>query len=485
MPTLEELVWANVAERLRPQVKLPWRDNPSTLAEEFSNGKWTRHDPPYDYHGLIGETIRDLVENPRPGIKGLIVNVPPQYGKSELCSHWLPVWYLDKFPNRRVIEISHEADLAVYFSREARDTILNDSAEPMPRLNVRISPKTESVSEWMTTKQGGMLARGIRGSVTGRPGDLIIMDDPIKDLVQAHSKTWREAVWGFFRSVLLPRLSLVGLVVIVMTRWHEDDIVGRLLSTEYEGDPNDWVVLKIPAIAREDDALGRPVGAPLPKPGESVEAARVRLATTKVDLGSYLFAGLYGQEPSEPEGTIFKRKWWQYYREMPTDLDYVFTSWDMAFKDTKDSSYVVGQAWGVRQAEWFLLDQVRDRMDFPTTKKEFGTFATRWPARRHLVEDKANGPAIIAELKATIAAIVPVTVKGSKEARAHAVTGKIEAGNVYLPVNAPWLGDYLGELAEFPNGANDDQVDATTQALDSKVSGKATTATAASITLPA
>jgi len=163
-----------------------------------------------------------------------------------------------------------------------------------------------------------------------------------------------------------------------------------------------------------------------------------------------------------------KRNWWQYYRQTPDRFDEVIQSWDMAFKDTKTADFVVGQVWGRKGADKYLLDQVRDRMDFPATVQAVRSLSAKWPqARNKLVEDKANGPAVIATLKNEIPGLIAVNPEGGKVVRAQAASPDIEAGNVYLPDPsvAPWVHDFIEECAAFPNGANDDQVDAMTQAL--------------------
>jgi predicted phage terminase large subunit-like protein len=184
--------------------------------------------------------------------------------------------------------------------------------------------------------------------------------------------------------------------------------------------------------------------------------------------GEYKFNALFQQRPSSPEGNIVSRDWWQYYDEKALDLstmELIIQSWDMNFKDTKSGSFVVGQVWGLRGADVFLLHQVRGRWDFPATLEQFRLVDRQCQTSAKLVEDKANGPAVIASLKHEIPGILPVQVEASKVLRANAVSYLIKAGNVYLPKNAPWVEEFVDEWANFPNGANDDQVDGTTQAL--------------------
>lgn len=272
-------------------------------------------------------------------------------------------------------------------------------------------------------------------------------------------------MWNWYLSTFYTRLEPGAAVIICATRWHEDDLIGRLLKAQGEG-RDQWRVVNLPALAEPGDMLGRPEGAAL-WPWRYDEEA---LAGIRKAVGSYTWAGMYQQRPAPPEGSIFQRRWWKRYAIMPSPhrFDTVLQSWDLSFKDTSSADYAVCQVWGRIEGDFYLLDQVRDRMDFPTTVQTFKDMARRWPqSHLKLVEDAANGPAVIAALARTIPGIVAVPATGSKEARAHAVTPFVEAGNVYLPeaALAPWIGEYIEELSGFPNATFDDQVDATTQAL--------------------
>jgi predicted phage terminase large subunit-like protein len=277
------------------------------------------------------------------------------------------------------------------------------------------------------------------------------------------SQTYRDATWDWYRATFSTRIQEDGAIILVMTRWHEDDLAGRLLRAQEEGGDK-WEVVNLPALAEDDDMLGRQLGEPLCPQLFTKET----LEKTKVRLGSFWWNALYQQRPSPQEGGILKRHWWKFYRKAPDKFDEIIQSWDMTFKDTKTADFVVGQVWGRKGADKYLLDQVRDRMDFPATIQAVRTLSAKWPqARVKLVEDKANGPAVIATLKKEISGLIPVEPQGSKESRAWAVSPEVEAGNVYLPDPsiAPWVHDFIEECTVFPNGTNDDQVDAMTQAL--------------------
>ena len=244
------------------------------------------------------------------------------------------------------------------------------------------------------------------------------------------------------------------------------DLTGQLLSKMQSEEGDTWQIINYPAIAEHDEPH-RKTGEPLHAERYPLEALeRIRAAVGERD-----WAALYQQHPVPDGGGLFKEQWIQYYRQadLPSKFDKLVTSWDMTFKDGAGSDYVVGQVWGRAGAKFYLLDQVRGQMDFVKTKAAFVALAEKWPhAVRKLVEDKANGPAIISELRDKVAGIIPITPKESKEARAYAVSTLWEAHNVYIPdpQETKWVGrDFVPELLSFPAGAHDDQVDAMTQAL--------------------
>ena len=426
---------------------------PAAMAYHVSRGKWrpAKH---------LLYTSRKLVNVAARRTKRLIVTEPPRHGKSELISRYFPAWYLGIFPDERIILTSYEADFAASWGRKARDTVEEFGGE---LFGIRVRQDSSAANRWdIEGHSGGMVTAGAGGPITGRGGNVIIIDDPFKNAEEANSKRIRDKVWEWYQSTLYTRLEPGGAIIIVMTRWHEDDLVGRLLNPEY-GEVEDWEIINLPAVAEEGDVLGR-------EPGEALWPERYDLAELKrikKTVGSYWWNALYQQRPSPPEGSIIKREWWRFYKEPPSNLDEVIQSWDCSFKETATGSYVVGQVWGRKGADKYLLDQFRARVDFTETLRAIKRLSAKWPAARlKLVEEAANGPAVIAALRSEVPGIVAVRPRGSKEARLHAVSPDIEAGNVYLPSGAPWVHDYIEELVAFPSGANDDQVDATSQALE-------------------
>ncbi|GII87075.1 hypothetical protein Ssi03_50650 [Sphaerisporangium siamense] len=389
---------------------------------------------------------------------------------------------LTRNPDLRIAIACYAQDLADEFGRNIRNHITgNDGTDGSLDLGLRIAPDNGAARRWrIAGRRGGVRAVGLTAGLTGKPADAIFIDDPIADLIQANSAAWREVVWGFWTAVANTRLAPGAPVVVILTRWHEDDLVGRLLAAE---DAHRWRVINIPAQADHDPAKGEtdPLGR---EPGEYLNSARGRTVEQweqiRVAVGSRVWNALYQGRPTAPEGDLFERGWWREYTSprwivrddgsyWAINPDEVIQSWDMAFKDTDSSDWVVGQVWARWGLQVYLLDQVRDRMTFVETRKAVRRLAVKWPqATLKLVEDKANGPAVINSLSNTVAGLIPEEPHGSKYARAAAVSPFAEAGQVFLPAPelAPWVGDFIEEHASFPNGRHDDQVDGTSQAIN-------------------
>ena len=309
-----------------------------------------------------------------------------------------------------------------------------------------------------------MISAGVGGQITGEGADLLVIDDPIKNSEEANSETYRENLWNEWNSTLQTRLQAGASVIIILTRWHEDDLAGRILDSE---DAKNWTVFSLPAEAEENDPLGRELGAPLWSEGGYDD---VWIKAKKIEVGAYVWASLYQQRPAPLQGETLKRAWWKFYRQPVNmaDLQEVIQSWDCAFKDLKTSSRVCGQVWGRIGAQIYLIDEVCEHMDFPTTVKAVVMLSERYPkALLKLVEAKANGTAVVSVLKHRITGLVEVEPEGGKIARAQAVSPMIEAGNVYLPDPsiAPWIHDFVQECSTFPHGKFNDRVDAMSQAL--------------------
>lgn len=393
---------------------------------------------------------------------------------SQRISRRFPTWMLTRNPSLRVAIASYEHRTARRWGRAIRDDLITHDL-------AAIDSGSGAADEWSLAGHiGGVYSVGIGGALTGRPVDILIIDDPIKDREQADSPTYRQRVWDWWTDVALTRLAPGAPVVVVLTRWHEDDLAGRLLAAE---DAALWTVLNIPAQADHDPSKGQidPLGR---EPGEWMQSARRRTpadwVAKRIGVGVRTFTALYQGRPSPESGDVLQRQWWRRYEtpiwtQQPDgsyrilECDEVLQSWDMAFKDRKSSDFVVGQVFARRGAAVYLVDQVHARLSFTNTVTAVERMCTRWPqSTAKLVEDKANGTAVIDSLRKKIAGLVPINPTESKYARASAVAPFIEAGNVLLPDASIALFDVeelIEEAAAFPNGAHDDQVDAMSQAL--------------------
>ncbi|MET9339264.1 phage terminase large subunit [Nonomuraea sp. NPDC003804] len=443
-----------------------------------SPGDLARHLDPKTRQTLMLDLLDDelvrLLDTPDGR---LVISVAPQEGKSQRTSRRFPLWALTQKPDTRIAIASYEHGVARRWGRAIRDDIIVHGGE----LGLSVRDDLSAQHEWqLVGHEGGVYAAGIGGALTGRPVDLLVIDDPIKDRAQADSAVFRERAWDWWTDVAATRLAPGAPVVLILTRWHEDDLAGRLLAAE---DGHLWRVVNIPAQADHDPNKGEvdPLGR---EPGEFMESARGRTRAQweaiKVRSGSRTWASLYQGRPAPAAGDIFQREWWREYTsprwiERPDGscwapgADEVCMSWDMTFKNTDGSDYVVGQVWARYGLELFLLDQVHDRLSFTETCAELRRMAAKWPqATLKLVEDKANGTAVINSLSRQVPGLVPVEPDGSKEARARAVTPFIEAGQVWIPAPelCPWVGGFVQEHNGFPNAAHDDQVDACTQAIN-------------------
>lgn len=394
----------------------------------------------------------------------LCLSMPPQHGKSMSITETLPSWYIGKYKTKRVLEISYNEDFAQKFGRRNREKVSEFGG---PIFGVQLSKATSSMTEWeLDNGIGGMLSRGLGGAITGNPADLIIIDDPIKNRQEAESEIYRERVWDEWLNSIRTRLQAKAKTIIIMTRWHEDDFIARIVKNE--GARARYI--NVPCEAEEDDPIYRDVGdalgVELGKDNEwLVDFKKVYLTKE----GSRVWEALFQGNPTAAEGNMFKRKWFKFYAKKPDWFDEIIQSWDCTFKDSDGSDFVAGQIWGRVGAKYYLLDRIKERLDLPSTMSAILQMTALWPTSlTKLVEDKANGPAVIQMLQSTVPGLIAVNPEGGKIARANAIMPAFEAGNVYFPDTeiAPWVVEYMDELAAFPAGTHDDDVDSTTQALN-------------------
>lgn len=398
------------------------------------------------------------VEAGRP--QRLIISLPPGSGKSTLGSVALPLHLLTQHPEWNVGLVSAEVSLAAKWSRDTRRAAVEHNY-------VSLDPESRAVLEWNTTKGGGLIARGVGGAITGRRLRALIMDDVVKDFADAHSPTMREALRNTWRSVLRPRLHPQGLAVLIITRWHTEDLAGWL-STQ----PG-WDEIRIPAIAEDNDPLGRAPGEPLLSPmiEEIPDQALERWAAEKEAVGSYVWAALYQQNPVPDTGSVFHAGWWLRHTPATLPPDSVgewLTSWDLTFGTGSQHTgdYVVGTVWQKHEGVCYLHELIRDRWEFTGQVHQIRATAKRWPqCKVHLVEKAANGAAAIDTLKRELSGVLAVPPQGSKLVRAQAASPMAEAGQVSIPETAPWLDQFLTEMHTFPSAPHDDIVDSVSQAL--------------------
>lgn len=422
-------------------------DTPADLAAQVSRGRWLR----YKHLDYVAQKISQLRERP---IR-LILSFPPRHGKSELCSHYTPVWFLKEFPWKRVIIASYEANFAAMWGGKAKDTI-----EANPSLGISLTADTKAKAQWnIADFGGGMFATGVGGPVTGRGTDLLIVDDPVKNAEEAQSPVYRQKTWDWYQSTAYSRLEPGASIILIMTRWHEDDLAGRIMKEE----AGNWEVIRFPAIAEPNDPLGREEGEALWPARYPVKELVGPLPSGKKPVreivGPYWWAAMYQQRPTEVEGQIFKLDWWKYYKEVPQCKNRV-QIWDTAFKEAQANDYSVCLTAGEFDKGYAILDVWRNRVEFPELERAAKNLYTRDAPNKVGVEDKASGQSLIQvlrrEAKIPIKAIKAVD---DKVTRAQSITGLCEAGRIWLPESAPWLQDFIDELAAFPRGAHDDQVD--------------------------
>ena len=470
--------------RKRHELMLLMEEKVAGLAQDslLKFAQFTR--PEYQanwHHKRLCSLLDRFVRGEAPRV---MVFMPPQHGKSELVSRCLPAYILGRNPNAAVIATSYAADLSSRMNRDVQRII--DSREyhqvfPDTQLNATnvqtVAKDSSGRGTWLRNNsifeivghRGSYRSAGVGGGITGMGGDFLIIDDPIKSQEDAYSAVYRDKVWDWYISTFYSRRrgDHAG-VLLTLTRWHEDDLAGRLLKLAARDPAADqWEVLSFPAIkdGPPDDHDHRDVGEALWPNRFSTETLMKNKAN-----GEYFWNALYQQRPSALAGNLIKREWIQFYDVLPAELSDYQQSWDLTFKGgndraSKKGSWVVGQVWARKGADCYLLDQYRGRPDFPETLRAIASMTAKHPnALRKLIEDAANGPAVIASLRDKIPGIVAVSTKGqSKEARLHTVTPMFEAGNIWLP---RWAEPLVEELVSFPNGVNDDQVDALSMALN-------------------
>lgn len=418
---------------------------------------------------FLAETVQKFAETETGNAYDiLIIETPPQHGKSMTVTETFPSWYLGKYPNNRVIEVSYNSDTADRFGRRNKEKIEQFGRQLFGVQIGKIGRSSEfSIADANGYEQKGqMLSRGILSGVTGNPANLMLIDDPIKTREEADSETHRNKVWDEWLNSLKSRLAAGAKVILIMTPWHEDDLRARILAAE-----DNVTRIRIPVEAEEDDPLGREVGEALcPEIGKGQKwLEQFKASYISSDRGgARAWAALYQCNPVVEGGNMIQRSWWKYYDPtVITEFGTEMMSVDATFKDSSTSDFVSIQVWGKLEGNYYLRYCMNARLDFPATVKAILMVRALYPkAYTILIEDKANGSAIIQTLQKNVPGIIGINPQGGKTARVNAVAPAIESGHVFLPEGAPWLEDYLRQWSEFPAGKHDDMVDASSQCLN-------------------
>jgi len=385
--------------------------------------------------------------------------MPPRHGKSEMVTVRYPTFRMEQQTDLKVIVGAYNQTLSNKFSRKARRIAEH-------RGELEIARDRKAVDDWETAQGGGMRAVGVGGGITGQGGDLIIIDDPVKNREEANSKTYREKVYDWYTDDLYTRLEPDGAIILIMTRWHEDDLAGRILSSE---DGDNWTVINFPALAEEGDAIGREVGEAL----NPERYDRKVLKSIKQVLGK-AFWGLYQQRPQEQEGDVFKRSWFEFVKQ----ADEVVSRcryWDNAATQD-DGDYTAGVLMARSADGTYTIEDVergqwstgnRDKLVLKTALQD----ALRGNVTICVEEEGGSSGKDASKAIIKMLAGYPVyarRVTGSKEIRAQPFSAQCEGLNVKI-VKAKWNEDYIDGLTSFPNGTHDDQVDASSGAFNEVV----------------
>jgi len=416
--------------------------------------KWLNYvTPDYDWdapHLRFIQTSLDLVT--AGTVDRLMLFLPPRHGKSEMTTVRYPVWRLEREPDLSVIVGAYNKTLADTFSRRARRIAVG---------RIPIDAERNAAGEWLTEYGGSFRAAGVGSGVTGKGGNLIIIDDPIKSREEANSEAYRERVWNWYRDDIYTRREPDVAIILIMTRWHEDDLAGRILESE---DADSWHVVMLPALAEDNDPLGRPIGAALwPSRFDVPELKR-----TASVLGEYSFTALYQQRPTALEGGLFKRNWFEIVPASPARAKRV-RYWDTASTEGGgDFSAGCKMALG-EDGTFYIEDVARGQWSYLQRRQMIHQCAALDGYDTAIyVEQEPGGSGKEAALE-MIRSLAGFTarrdrVTGDKFTRAQPLAAQCEAQNVKL-IRGDWNRAFIDELAMFPNGKNDDQVDAASGAF--------------------
>jgi predicted phage terminase large subunit-like protein len=412
------------------------------------------------HHKIMADAFERVAKGE---LKRLIINMPPRHTKSEFASYLLPSWFLGKFPEKKIIQAAHTAELAMGFGRKVRNLV---SSEPYQKIfETKLSTDSKAANRWNTNKGGDYFAVGVNGAVTGKGADLLIIDDPHSEQeAKLGNPAVYDQVYEWFTSGPRQRLQPGGAVIIVMTRWATRDLAGQIIKNSSRDGADNWEVIEFPAIL--------PSGNPL-WPGfwkiEELEAIKAEIPVSK-------WEAQYQQNPTSEEGAIVKREYWKIWEDQdPPDCEYVIQSWDTAFEKHNRADYSACTTWGVfrhpdkngdLKPNIILLDAFKDRMEFPELKKKAFEMWKEWNPDTLLVEKRAAGAPLIYELRKMGIPLSEYTPhKGQdKIARVNSIADLFASGVVWRP-ETRWAEEVMEEMASFPNADHDDLTDSSSQAL--------------------
>jgi predicted phage terminase large subunit-like protein len=447
-----------IAEREDISVTKEAQDNFMT----YVNYVW-----PNFIHGAHHKKMAAAFERVANGqCKRLIINMPPRHTKSEFASYLLPAWFLGKFPQKKIIQTSHTAELAVGFGRKVRNLVDSDVYKDIfPGVGLQADSK--AAGRWATNKGGDYFAIGIGGAVTGKGADLLIIDDPHSEQEAAMSESNPEIydkTYEWYTSGPRQRLQPGGAIVIVMTRWSKKDLTGQVVKAASQRSGEEWEVIEFPAILPS----GRPLWPEFWK--------KIELEALKAELPNGKWMAQYMQQPTSDVSAIIKREWWKIWdSDEPPYCEFLIQSWDTAFLKTQRSDYSACTTWGVfykpddtgrNQANIILLNCFKERMEFPELKQRAQQEFKDWDPDALIVEAKASGAPLVFELRAMGIPVQEYTPSrgNDKVARLNSVADIFASGRVWVP-NTHWAEELVEEVASFPSGEHDDLVDSMTQAL--------------------
>ena len=419
---------------------------------------------PGRHHDIMADAFERVANGT---CKRLIINIAPRHTKSELSSYLLPAWFLGKYPDKKIIQTAHTAELAVGFGRKVRNLVANPHYQKIFP-NVSLSSDSKAAGRWNTNKGGDYFAIGIGGAVTGKGADCLIIDDPHSEqeaAIAAANPSIYDGVYEWYTSGPRQRLQPGGAIVIVMTRWSKRDLCGQILKASSQKDGLDeWEVIEFPAIM--------PSGNPLwPEfwPLEELEKIKAELPVAK-------WNAQYQQNPTSEEGALVKREWWQIWeKDEPPVCEYIIQSWDTALTKGTRSDYSACTTWGIfyekdndgkRIAKIILLNAYQDKLEFPELKQKALEEYRYWKPDCCIIEAKAAGGPLVFELRKMGIPIQDYTPSrgNDKIVRVNAVSDIFASGFVYAPP-LRWAEELIEQFASFPNSDHDDLVDSSTQAL--------------------